>query len=370
MLTFSVAILAISITACGAAQQNNIAQPNQTTNSSENNKTESPISQEPSPAVLYTADEGGSITKIDAASNQVLQIIQVEGAVHNVQVSPDGKWVGATVVPSMSDMEGMSETGDQEGEHGEDGEHEMNGYAYFYDTATDELMKKVEVGAHPAHIVFTMDGNLVLITNNEGNNVSVLDAKTFQMKGTIPTGKSPHGFRGSADSKLAYVANMGEDTVSVLNLQMMSEERKIKVGSTPVTTGITSDGKTLVVPLNAENAVAIVDLATEEVIKVPVGTGPAQVYISSDNKNAIVANQGTEQNPSNNISKIDLATKQVIATIETGKGAHGVVVSPDNRNIYVTNMFDNTVTVIDNETNKVITTIKVGTTPNGISVTP
>ncbi|WP_354006002.1 YncE family protein [Paenibacillus vini] len=84
------------------------------------------------------------------------------------------------------------------------------------------------------------------------------------------------------------------------------------------------------------------------------------MYISSDNNHAIVANQGTEQNPSNSISKIDMATKQVIATIEMGKGAHGVVVSPDNRNIYVTNMFDNTVTVIDNETNKVISTIKVG----------
>lgn len=377
MITLSVAVLAIGITACGTAQQNNnaaqqnnnAAQPNQTTNNSEN-KAEAPISQNVAPAFFYTADEGGSVTKIDATSNQVLQTIKVEGAVHNVQVSPDGKLVGATVVPSMSDMEGMSEAEDQEGGHGEDGDHEMSGYAYFYDTVSDELVKKVEVGIHPAHLVFTMDGKNVLVANNEGNNVTVLDAKTFQTVGTIPAGKGPHGFRVSADSKFAYVANMSEDTVSVLNLQTMVEEKKIKVGSTPVTTGVTSDGKTLVVPLNAENAAVIVDLATEKMIKVPVGNGPAQVYIPSDNKYAIIANQGTEQNPSNSISKIDLATNQVIATIETGKGAHGVVVSPDNSKIYVTNMFDNTVTVIDNETNKVITTIKVGTTPNGISVTP
>ncbi|MGG6310323.1 hypothetical protein [Paenibacillus macerans] len=84
----------------------------------------------------------GDITKIDAATNQVLQTIKVEGAVHNVQVSPDVKLVGATVVPSMSDMEGMTEAEDQEGSHGEDGDHEMNGYAYFYDTASDELVIK------------------------------------------------------------------------------------------------------------------------------------------------------------------------------------------------------------------------------------
>lgn len=66
-------------------------------------------------------------------------------------------------------------------------------------------------------------------------------------------------------------------------------------------------------------------------------------------------------------SKIDLATRQVVATIQTGKGAHGLVVSTDNKYIFVTNMYEDTVSVIDNNTNKVSTTVKVGKTPNGIS---
>ena len=112
---------------------------------------------------------------------------------------------------------------------------------------------------------------------------------------------------------------------------------------------------------------AIVDLSTDKVEKVSVGVGPAQIYIQSDDQYAFVANQGTKENPSNTISKIDMKTKQIIATIETGKGAHGVVVSPDNKTVYVTNMFDNTVSVIDNNQNKVISTIQVGKIPNGIS---
>ncbi|MGG6310322.1 hypothetical protein [Paenibacillus macerans] len=36
IIAFTVAILAISITACGTSQQNNNAKPNQTTNNSEN----------------------------------------------------------------------------------------------------------------------------------------------------------------------------------------------------------------------------------------------------------------------------------------------------------------------------------------------
>ena len=80
-----------------------------------------------------------------------------------------------------------------------------------------------------------------------------------------------------------------------------------------------------------------------------------------------MANQGTQEKPSNTVSKIELATKKVIATIETGKGAHGVVTSPDNKFVYVTNMYENTVSVIDNNTNKVIATVPVDKTPNGIS---
>ncbi|MED3770674.1 hypothetical protein P4531_14815, partial [Geobacillus stearothermophilus] len=49
--------------------------------------------------------------------------------------------LGATLVPAM--------------QHGHDQSMDMKGMALFYDTETNELIKKVEVGHHPAHIVFT-----------------------------------------------------------------------------------------------------------------------------------------------------------------------------------------------------------------------
>ena len=303
----------------------------------------------------FTANEGGSITKIDSATNKVVETIKDDGTAHNVQVSPNGKIVAYTSV--VMDKEQMA--------HNED--MVTNGSALFYDIDTGKLIKKVKVGKHPAHIVFTQDGKHVLVTNNQDNNVSVIDAKTYKLTNNISVGKGPHGFRISKDSKFAYVANMGEDTVSVVDIENNKELKKIKVGKSPVTTAVTSDGKTLIATINAENSLAIVDLSTEKVDKIAVGVGPAQTYIQADDKYAFVANQGTEKSPSNTVSKIDLVTKKVIATIETGKGAHGVVTSPDNKLVYVTNMYDNTVSVIDNNTNKVIATVKVGKTPNGIS---
>lgn len=342
----------------------------------------------------FTANEGGSISKIDAATNEVVDTINLNGAVHNVQVSPDGKVLGATLVPGMGHGTEANSTSTDHGEHSAmtnehndqasdhadahndahatDG-HSMNmstGSAFFFDTKTNELIKEVKVGNHPAHIAFTSDGKYAIVTNNEDNNASVIDLGTYTVTTAVETGKGPHGFRISADDKFAYIANMGEDTISVINLESFTEEKKIKVGPTPVTTGVTSDGKTLLVTLNSENSLALVDLATDEVTKVEVGVGPAQVYIQADNKYAFVANQGTAENPSTSVTKVDLESKTIDATIETGKGSHGVVVSPDNKLVYVTNMFENTVSVIDNEQNKVIQTVEVGEIPNGISIMP
>jgi YVTN family beta-propeller protein len=366
LLFTTILMVSLLLAGCG----NSTDKGNEKTSEETENKNDSSSNQEEQ--FVFTADEGGSITKINVKEQIVTSIIEVEGAVHNIQVSPDGKVVGATVVPEMNDH----------GKNSSDGSHEessddthaasmnMNGKALFFDPITDKLIKEVEVGNHPAHIVFTEDGKYVLVTNNEDNNVSVIDTKDYSVIQTIPTGKGPHGFRVSQDSQLAYVANMGEDTVSVLNLNSLKEEKKIKVGETPVTTGITSDNKTLVVTLNKENAIAIVDLDSGKVDIVTVGIGPAQIYIQQDNQYAYVANQGTEDSPSHSLTKIDLKTKQVAATIETGQGSHGVVTSPDSKFSFVTNMFEDTVTMIDNSEDTVIKTLKVGKTPNGISIMP
>lgn len=345
-------ILGIFLAGCNSNQGSESTEKgNQDNQNEETNDAEKAESADI--AYYFTANEGGSISKIDAATNEVASTIDVAGSVHNVQVSPDGKMIGATVMPEMADS---------------DDSMEMNGQAWLFDTETDERLQVIEVGKHPAHIVFTENGKYALVTNNEDDSVTVIDMASFEVVETIGTGKGPHGFRITADSQKAYIANIGEDTVSVVNLDTMKEEKRIKVGKTPVTTGISSDGKTLAVPLSEENVVAIVDLATDQVEKIPVGKGPAQVYIDINNEFAYVANQGTEDAPSNSVSVVDLATKKVTATIETGKGTHGVVTSPDNKWLYATNQYEDTVSVIDIEQKKVIDTIEVGETPNGISI--
>ena len=71
----------------------------------------------------------------------------------------------------------------------------------------------------------------------------------------------------------------------------------------------------------------------------------------------------------NTISVIDLELKRVAATIAIPPGPHGMVITPDNRWVYVASDGASTVSVIDTATDKLVENIEVGKNPHGVAVT-
>ena len=70
------------------------------------------------------------------------------------------------------------------------------------------------------------------------------------------------------------------------------------------------------------------------------------------------------------LSMIDTATNTVTATIDVGRGALGVAVTPDGSHLYVAHWGSSMVSVIDTATNTVIATINVGSVQWDVAVTP
>ncbi len=71
----------------------------------------------------------------------------------------------------------------------------------------------------------------------------------------------------------------------------------------------------------------------------------------------------------NTISVIDLGSKRVTATISVPPGPHGMVITPDNRWVYVASDGTSTVSVIDTATDQLVENIEVGKNPHGVAVT-
>jgi YVTN family beta-propeller protein len=70
------------------------------------------------------------------------------------------------------------------------------------------------------------------------------------------------------------------------------------------------------------------------------------------------------------VSIVDTASFTVADTVATGRGAHGVVIDPSGKHAYITNIYDNSVSVLDLATRQMIATVAVGDAPNGISYSP
>lgn len=149
---------------------------------------------------VYVADEGASaVSVIDAASFKKVRSIAVGQGPHNVQVSPDGKWVWVTnngdpakpadTLPSLKVPKA------------EHGTMMAAGAVWVIDTATDAVVAKVPVGMHPAHVVVASDGRTAYITNSGDNTVSVVDTAARRVIGTVTVGASPHGLRLTPDGK-------------------------------------------------------------------------------------------------------------------------------------------------------------------------
>lgn len=321
---------------------------------------------------VYVAnEEADTVSVLDASSFKAVASVQVGKMPHNVQVSPDGKVAWVTNNGELEPDQAAAASAHKGTDKGAHGTMATAGAVWAIDTGNDTVLAKVPVGVHPAHVVLTPDGRFAYVTNGGDNTVSVVDASAQRLVATIPVGKYPHGVRISPDGKQAYVANLKGGTVSVIDTENQEEMAQIPTGKGPAQVGFTPDGRLAFVSLSEENVVAVIDPATRKVTrKVAVGMVPIQLYATPDSRTLLVANQGTRKKPGKTVSVVDLKTFRVTKTIETGPGAHGVVVDREGRYAYVTNIYANSVSVLDVKAWKVIATVPVGRAPNGVSVRP
>lgn len=331
---------------------------------------------------VYVADEESStVSVIDAATFKKIGSIAVGLGPHNVQVAPDGKtvWVtnngepgnAAAQMPPASMPDSMPKNTLKPAPKDEHSSMAGAGAVWAIDTTTDAVIAKVPVGKDPAHVVVAPDGRFAYVANGGDNSGSVVDIQALRVVATIPVGAGPHGMRLSPDGKEAWVANLKDGTVSVIDTGSRKLVARIAVGQGPAQVGFTPDGRFGFVSLSKEDRVAVIDPVRRKLFrKVMVGTVPIQLYATPDSRLLLVANQGTREKPGKTVSIIDLGTFEAVATIETGAGAHGVVIEGEGRLAFVTNTYANTVSVVDIVKRSVIATVPAGRGPNGVSVTP
>lgn len=288
---------------------------------------------------VWVANEGaGTLTVLDAGSNEVVATLTGVAAPHNVQA---GNGLALWVTSGRGTVLQLETHYDLHGER--------------------------RVGRHPAHVIELPSGE-VWATDEAGDAVTILDGRA---RTTLAIGAAPHGLRASPDARRVLVANRGSGTVTLFDARARRALAEIPVGREPVQVAFARDSTTAYVTLRGENAVAAVDLERRRVVgKARVGRGPVQLYATPDGRRLVVANQGTPARPGRTVSVVATSPLGEIGKIPAGAGPHGVVVDPSGRRAYVTNTYGGTVSVLDLVRRLELAEIPTGRAPNGITFSP
>ncbi len=203
----------------------------------------------------------------------------------------------------------------------------------------------------------------IYVANESSNSVTVIDAVTFRVIGTIDAkNHSTHDLALSRDGRWLFATNLASGRLSVIDTEALETIASIPTGSRCHVVTLTNDNRQAWVANIAEDNLSIVDTATYRILgTIPVGKGPTGLAFSRDGRFAYVSNQGDRS-----VSVIETASHRVIKAIPVGANPHFLVVGPDGR-IWGTNTGGNDIYVIDPTTQEKIASFEVGPTPQQIA---
>ncbi|MCE3270613.1 MAG: hypothetical protein K0S57_1010 [Ramlibacter sp.] len=236
----------------------------------------------------------------------------------------------------------------------------------FIDPRTAQVQKIVRGVIDPYHLRFSPDMKWLVTAGNRLQHVDLYrwDGTDLALVKRISTGKTPsHIFIDSA-STLAYVTMQDSDELVAVDLAKQDIRWRIKTGPMPADVFGSADDRTLLVGLTGSDSVEVFDVSgpqPKSVRRIRTGDGAHAFRAAGDRRHVYVSNR-----VANTISKIDMATLQVVDSYPAPGGPDCMEVMGGGRYLLVTSRWAKKLTVIDTEARQVVRQVRVGKSPHGV----
>jgi len=213
----------------------------------------------------------------------------------------------------------------------------------------------------------TMSGGLLVVANQKEHTVLVVDPEQRRELAKIVVGVNGHEVMVSKDGRYAYVPIYGNSgvgrpgtdgtTIDVIDLRQRKLAATIDLGKPlrPHRAEWGTDGM-LYVTAELGNAVDVIDPNTRKVVaEIPSGQKETHMLVvSPDGRRAYTSNVGA-----GSVSVLDLAKRSLITTIPVAKTVQRISMSPDGRQVFTHDQDAPRIAVIDTATNKIADWIEV-----------
>ncbi len=299
---------------------------------------------------LYvTNSEGDDITVIDLGRLKVIGNIKVGDHVHGAAVQADGRRLYTTV--------------------------ESDQTLKVIDTATDRIIDTIKLTQVPNQCAVTPNGRYVGVPIRGGDSVDIVGMTEKKVVKNLPV-RVPHNCYNAHNNDHMFVTSMGDHQVNLIDLKTMTYIAHIPVGGVPRPLAVSSDETRMYVALSDLHGFVIVDIPHRRVLEkvelpaAPAGARPLVAYtpthgldLTPDGKELWVTSMVGD-----GVYVYDIATKKLSEKIPTGRAPNWLTFSPDGRYCCVSNAGSDDCSIIDAKTRREVTRLKVGKMPKRLVV--
>jgi len=159
---------------------------------------------------------------------------------------------------------------------------EAGGDVYAVDTRSYRVVGHFKVPVRPRSVAFLRAGALALVPSESTGQLNVIDTDEFKVVQLVdlPAGSRPMSVKVSLDGKRIYVSDGRAGTISVLDAQTRALVGSIRVGQRPWGIVLSPDGRYLFSANGPSNDVSVVDLTlNSEIARVRAGERPWGVTV-------------------------------------------------------------------------------------------
>ena len=299
-----------------------------------------------------TNSKGDDVTVIDIATSKVIADIKVGDAVHGACAPLDGRRVFFTIEST----------------------HKL----LIVDTTTNEITDTIALTGDPNQCASTPDGHYVAVPIRDIGELDMVDIPQKKIVKVLPL-KVPHNCYSTASNDEFYCESRGDKTINRVDLKAMNYVHESPVDGDPRPFAISRDEKKMYVALTGFHGFAAINLAQNDALQrvdLPAGPPPPSpcekfekdtpthgLQLSPNGKELWVTSL-----PDSGVYVYDVASGKFSKEIATGQCPNWIAFSPDGKYVAVSNSASDDTSIIDTNTRKEISRVKAGRVPKRLIV--
>jgi DNA-binding beta-propeller fold protein YncE len=283
----------------------------------------------------YVSTSDGELTVIDLASLRTINKIGVGPAISDLREHA-----------TRPEIWGVSSAG---------------GYVFVVDARTNQV-GKISVGPMPLSLDFSSDGARAYTTAANANELFAIDCDRRRILGYTRTANVPVQARITPDDKTIVVVNQGSGSLTLHDAATLQIRGSINVIASPDEVAILPDSSVAFVMSRSQNRLSVVDLKRAVLLtNLQLAGRPAQMLLKPDGGELYVLSPEAHV-----LQVVNTWSHELGDTLLVGSDPASAILTADASEMYVADRAAGRIFPVDIVNRRVGKPISVGATPNAL----